>query len=75
MSEDLAAYGWLTNTGVKFVVFVSCVGVGGGVREGELKSVSLVTVRVSSICPGSWTNKWESIGLQRTPNGIYRLGV
>ena len=40
ISEDLAAYGWLTNTGVKFVVFVSCVGVGGGIREGELKTVS-----------------------------------
>lgn len=42
ISEDLAAYGWMTNTGVKFVVFVGCVGVvGGGVREGDLKTVSL----------------------------------
>lgn len=41
ISEDLAAYGWMTNTGVKFVVFIGCVGVvGGGVREGELKTVS-----------------------------------
>lgn len=52
VSEDLAAYGWLTNTGVKFVVFVSCVGVGGGIREGELKSVfkELQTAYIALVC-------------------------
>ncbi|KAF8459046.1 Sedlin, N-terminal conserved region-domain-containing protein [Terfezia claveryi] len=52
VSEDLAAYGWLTNTGVKFVVFVSCVGVGGGIREGELRSVfkELQTAYIALVC-------------------------
>ncbi|KAI5808944.1 Sedlin, N-terminal conserved region-domain-containing protein [Peziza echinospora] len=58
VSENLAAYGWLTNTGVKFVVFVSCVGVGGGVREGELKSVfkDLQTAYIALVCNPFYDN-------------------
>ncbi|KAF8477257.1 Sedlin, N-terminal conserved region-domain-containing protein [Kalaharituber pfeilii] len=58
VSEDLAAYGWLTNTGVKFVVFVSCVGVGGGVREGELRPVfkELQTAYIALVCNPFYDN-------------------
>jgi hypothetical protein len=39
VDEALALYGWLTNTGIKFVVAVETPPGETGVREGELKPV------------------------------------
>ncbi|KAG0125158.1 Longin-like domain-containing protein, partial [Tuber indicum] len=53
IDEELAAYGWLTNTGVKIVVVVD-VGSGGGlgVKDGELKGVfrALQTAYIRLVC-------------------------
>lgn len=48
VDENLACYGWLTNTGIKFVVAVEA----GGVRDGDLKGLfrSLQTAYIRLVC-------------------------
>ncbi|RPA98915.1 Sedlin [Choiromyces venosus 120613-1] len=59
IDEELAAYGWLTNTGVKIVVIIDLGGGGGGgsaaglgVKDGELKGVfrALQTAYIRLVC-------------------------
>lgn len=66
IDERLAAYGFETNTGVKFVVIVDMRGrlvgneKGGGslgLREGEMKLVSVD--RVVLVGSGAKIRKWE----------------
>ncbi|KAL7276839.1 hypothetical protein RUND412_000181 [Rhizina undulata] len=60
INERLAAYGWLTNTGVKIVVVVD-VGDGEGevgMREGDLKPVfrALQTAYIKLVCNPFYDN-------------------
>lgn len=83
IDERLAAYGFETNTGVRFVVVVDMRGreVAGeqrsvGLREADVKTVS-ADISCLSYCTRSWvwagsdcTNDWEYVGFQGDPGGL-----
>ncbi|KAF8252175.1 Sedlin [Wilcoxina mikolae CBS 423.85] len=63
VDDEVALYGWLTNTGIKFVIAVEtpagAEGDGGvGVREGELKGVfkALQTAYITLVCNPFYDN-------------------
>jgi len=58
VDEELALYGWLTNTGIKFVVAVETPPGETGVREGELKPVfrALQTAYIRLVCNPFYEN-------------------
>lgn len=51
VDERLAAYGWLTNTGIKFIVIVDLVGQPGSVGSKEQKSSAMAGLRDSDLKP------------------------
>ncbi|KAH0609031.1 uncharacterized protein H6S33_001259 [Morchella sextelata] len=80
VDEGLAAYGWLTNTGVKIIVVVDVGGGGAGtpaMKDGELKPVfrALQTAYIQLVCNPFYENdEAKPITSKRFTEEVKRIG-
>lgn len=75
MDERLAAYGWLTTTGVKFLVIIDLLGQSKVSEMEGSKGINVSTVKESDLKPVGrpcYLYQPEHVVLIRTNHGVYR---
>jgi trafficking protein particle complex subunit 2 len=67
VDERLAAYGWLTNTGIKFVIVVDMAGRPPGPEDDKKRSLPIVGLRDSDLKPAFRALQTAYIQLLQNP--------